>query len=89
MDVIPTSRLSRSMLSAASSRVKSVDAGSYGFVHRTRGSPRAGVSLPTNISARDDSLLVPSTTDLSATTTTLGDPLAMSTSVWPTLGAVA
>ena len=30
---IPSSRLSRSMLSVASSRVKSVDVGSYGFIH--------------------------------------------------------
>ena len=52
-DVIPTSRLSRSMLSTAASRVKSVNTGSYGFVHRSRGSPRLGKSLPTDVRARD------------------------------------
>jgi len=34
---IPMSRLSRSMLSAKSSRLKSVDVGSRGLVHRSRG----------------------------------------------------
>ena len=62
-DAIPTSRLSRSMLSTAMSRVKSVDAGSYGFVHQSRGSPRVGESLPTNIRTRDNSSLVPSAVD--------------------------
>ena len=70
MDTIPTSRLSRSMLMVASLTVKSVDVGSYGFVHWSRGSPRAGESLPTDVSTRDDSPPVPSTTDLSATTMT-------------------
>ena len=60
MDVIPTSRLSRSMLSVASSRVKSVDTGSFGFIHRSRGSPHASEPLPTDIRARDKSPLAPS-----------------------------
>ena len=63
MDTIPTSRLSCSMLSAASSRVKSIDAGSCGFVHRSRGSPHASEPLPTDVRARDDSPLAPSTTN--------------------------
>ena len=47
-DAIPTSRLSRSKLSVASSRMKSVDAESYGFVQRSRGMPHAGELLPTD-----------------------------------------
>ena len=54
-DVIPMSRLSRSMLSAASSRVKSVDVGSSGLAHQSRGSPHTGESLPTDVRARDSS----------------------------------
>lgn len=69
MDAIPTSRLSHSMLSVASSRVKSVDVGSYGFVHQSRGTPCASESLPTDVKGRDDSPLV-----LSATTVMSRDP---------------
>ena len=68
-DAIPSSRLSRSMLSAASSRVKSVDVGSCGFAHRSRGSSRVGEWLPPEVRARDDSPSV-----LSATAATSGDP---------------
>jgi len=89
IDVIPTSRLSCSMLSAATSRVKSIDAGSYGFVYRSRGLPHMGESLPTNDSARDDFPSVPSAADLSATTMTPGDPSSMSPSIRPTPGTVA
>ena len=39
MAAIPSSRLSRSMLSTASSRVKSVDVGSYGFIHWRQAHP--------------------------------------------------
>ena len=59
MAAIPSSRLSRSMLSAASSRVKSVDVGSYGFIHQSRGLSRVGEPLPADIRARDDSQLAP------------------------------
>ena len=65
MDAIPMSRLSCSMLSATLSRVKSVDAESYGFIHWSRGLPRMGESLPTDISARDGSPLAPSAANLS------------------------
>ena len=54
-DTIPTSRLSRSKLFAASSRAKGVDAGSYGSIHRSKGAPHAGEPLPTKIRVRDDS----------------------------------
>ena len=62
-DVNPTSRLSYSMLSVASSRVKSIDVGSYGLAHRSRGSPHVGESLPTDVRARDGSPLAPIATD--------------------------
>ena len=57
MDAIPTSRLSRSMLSTTSSRVKSVDAGSYGFIQWSRCSPHESKPLPTDVRVRDDSPL--------------------------------
>lgn len=76
---IPSSRLSCSMLSVASSRAKSVDVGSCGFIHRSRGSPCVGEWLPLDVMARDDSPLVHSTT-----AATFGDPSAMSPSVRPT-----
>ena len=63
MDAIPMSRLSRSMLSALSSRVKSTDARSYGSTHWSRGSPRTGEPLPTDVRARDDSSPAPSAAD--------------------------
>ena len=71
-DAIPSSRLSRSMLSVASSREKSVDVGSCGFVHQSRGLPYRGEWLPPEVRIRDDSPLV-----LSATTTTSEDPSAV------------
>ena len=55
MDVIPTLRLSHSMPSASSSRVKSVDAKSCRFVHQSRGLLHVGESLPTDVRAKDDS----------------------------------
>ena len=63
MDAIPTSRLSLSMLFAASSRVKSIDFGSFGLAHWIRGSPRIGESLPTDVRARDGSPSAPIATD--------------------------
>ena len=62
-DAIPTSRLSRSMLSASSSRVISVDVGSYRFNHWSKGSPHVDELLPTDVRLRDDSTLAPSATD--------------------------
>ncbi|XP_066373723.1 uncharacterized protein [Miscanthus floridulus] len=59
MDMTPTSRLSHSMLSASSSRVKSTDVGSSRFVHQSRGLPYVGKSSPINIRARDDSPSTP------------------------------
>ena len=81
--IIPSSRLSRSMLSAASLRVKGVNVGSYRFVHGSKGSSCAGEWLPPNVRARDDSPSV-----LSTTATTSGDPSVASPSVRPTSGAV-
>ena len=72
-DVIPTSRLSRFMLSTAASRVKSDNAGSCGSTHWSRGSPHAGKWLPPDVKARDDPLSVHS-----ATAAMLGDPSAAS-----------
>ena len=59
-DVTPTSRLSHSMLSMASSRVKSVDVGSSRLTHWSRGSPRVSDPLPTDVRVRDDSPPAPS-----------------------------
>lgn len=50
------------MLLVASSRLKRVDAGSYGFVHQSRGSLYVGESSPTDVRARDDFPPAPSTT---------------------------
>ena len=61
MDATPTSRLSHSMLSAMSSRVKRVDVDSCRLEHQSRGSPYVGESPPTNVRARDDSPPAPST----------------------------
>ena len=74
-NVIPTLRLSYSMLSMAMARVKSIDTGSYGFVHLSKGSPHAGESLPTDIRARDDFPPVPSATDPSRRDVPPRDPL--------------
>ena len=73
-DAIPMSRLSRSMLSTASSRVKSIDVGSWGSVHWSRGSPHAGEPLPTDVRVRDDSPLAPSATDPSCHDVPTGMP---------------
>ena len=70
---IPSLRLSRSVLSVASSSKKSVDDGSYGSIHCTRGLPRMGERLPLDIRAKGDPPLVLSTTAMMP-----GDSPAMS-----------
>ena len=62
MAKIPSLRLSRSMLSVASSSEKSVDVGSCGSIHWSRGSPRVGKWLPPDTRAKGEFLLVLSTT---------------------------
>ena len=83
MAIIPSLRLSCSMLSAASSRVKSVDDESYRFAHRSRDSSLVAERLPPNIKARSDSPLV-----LPATTATSEGPSVAFPSVRPVLGAI-
>ena len=80
----PMSRFSRSMLSAASSSEKRVDVGSSAAIHWSDGSPCAGERLPLDNKTGGDLLWV-----LSTTAKTHEDPLAVSSSVRPTLGAAA
>ena len=56
------SRLSRSMLSVASSSEKRVDVGSRGAIHWSGGSPRMGERLPPDNRAEGDPPLILSTT---------------------------
>ena len=63
MDMTPTSRLSCSMLSAASSIVKRIDVGSSGLSHQSKGSPCIGESLPTDVRVRDGSPSAPIAAD--------------------------
>ena len=72
----PTSRLSRSMLSVASSSEKRVNVGSQGSIHWSSGSPRTGERLPPDIRAKSDLPLV-----LSTTAKAPEDPLAVSPTV--------
>ena len=65
-DAIPMSRFSHTMLSVAASRVKSVNTGSYGSIHRSRGLLGLGELLPTDVKVRDDSPLALSTVDPSS-----------------------
>ena len=80
---IPSLRLSRSMLSVASSSEKSIDVGSCGSIHWSSDSPHVGERLPPDVKAKGDPPLV-----LSTTATTPGDPSAVSPSGWPTSGAI-
>ena len=83
MAEIPSLRLSRSMLLVASSSKKSINVGSRGSIHWSSDSPRIGERLPLDIRAKGDPPLV-----LSTTTMMPGNPSALSSSIWPTLGAV-
>ena len=84
MASMPSLRLSRSMLSVASSSEKRVEVGSRGSIHWSSSSPRAGERLHPDIRAKGDPSLV-----LSTSATTPGDPPAVSPFVRPSSGAVA
>ena len=83
MAEIPSLRLSRSMLSVASSSEKSIDVGSCGSIHWSSDSPHVGERLPLDVRAKGDPPLV-----LSTTTTTPRDPSVVSPSLRPMSGVV-